>query len=70
MGSGAFPIRGHGFVAYQRGLQYFPAADAVQDAALTEGISPIPPLLYNVRMESSGAPWKETIWFGGPGGAP
>jgi hypothetical protein len=72
MGNGAFPIGGHGFVAYQRGLQYFPTAQTVQDVVLAEVVSPPPPFspLYNVRLESSDPPWNNTIWFGGPGGSP
>lgn len=75
MGSGAFPIDGYGFAAYQRGLQYFPTAQTVQDAALAVSISPptFPPPpepLYTVSLASDGPPWNETIWLGGPGGSP
>lgn len=75
MGSSAFPIEGYGFAAYQRGLQYFPTAQSVQDATLAISISP-PPFppppepLYTASLASDAAPWNETIWFGGPGGSP
>jgi hypothetical protein len=66
MGSGAFANAGWQQAAYQRDIRYFPAAGGNVSANLTGAMTS--PQCFTVLVTMFGAPWNETIYFGGPGG--
>ena len=67
MGSGAFANQGWQHAAYQRTIGYWPPqGGAMINANLTA--SQAWPGCYTADVVLYGAPWNETLWFGGPGG--
>jgi Neprosin/Neprosin activation peptide len=67
MGSGAFANQGWQHAAYQSAIGYWPpAGGALVNANLTA--SQAWPGCYTAQTNLYGAPWSETLWFGGPGG--
>lgn len=67
MGSGRFAAAGTDKAAYQRVVQYFTAANAVQDARLT-AYQPSPACYTAKLTGGAGTSWKSAFFFGGPGG--
>jgi hypothetical protein len=68
MGSGAFANAGWQRAAYQRTIGYWPPqGGAMINASLTP--SQGWPACYTAEVVLYAAPWSETLWFGGPGGA-
>lgn len=67
MGSGAITSPVWGEVAYQRRIRYFPVEGRSRNAKLTE--LALPRRCYAPAVVRYKAPWNETIWYGGPGGA-
>ena len=68
MGSGAFANAGWQKAAYQRAIGYWtPAGGNMINASLTP--SQQWPKCYTAQVNLYAAPWLETLWFGGPGGA-
>jgi hypothetical protein len=67
MGGGAFANQGAQHAAYQRDIRYFPAAGGNVSANLTPAAAS--PNCYTAAVSMLGAPWNETLYFGGPGGA-
>jgi hypothetical protein len=67
MGSGGFANQGFQHAAYQRGIGYWPPQGG---AMLNANLTPSQgwPACYTADVVVYGAPWNETIWFGGPGG--
>jgi hypothetical protein len=67
MGSGAFASTGWQHAAFQRAINYYPPGGGAVDATLTPSASW--PACYTAQLNTYAAPWKKTLWFGGPGGA-
>jgi hypothetical protein len=68
MGSGAFANQGWQRAAYQRTIGYWPPqGGAMINASLTP--SQGWPNCYTADVVLYAAPWYETLWYGGPGGA-
>jgi hypothetical protein len=67
MGGGAFANQGWQHAAYQRDIRYFPAAGGNVSAKLTAAAAS--PNCYTAAVSMNAAPWNETLYFGGPGGA-
>jgi Neprosin/Pentapeptide repeats (8 copies) len=67
MGSGAFANAGWQQAAYQRDIRYYPTAGGgSRNASLTAAAAS--PGCYTAAVTLYGAPWNETLYFGGPGG--
>jgi len=67
MGSGRFANEGWLKAAFQHSLGYWkPQGGAMVKASLTA--SQGWPSCYTAKVEMSGDPWYETLWYGGPGG--
>jgi hypothetical protein len=67
MGSGAFANQGWQRAAYQRAIGYWPPLGGnMINANLTP--SQAWPGCYTAEVVLYGAPWSETLWYGGPGG--
>ncbi|HVO83954.1 MAG TPA: neprosin family prolyl endopeptidase [Syntrophobacteria bacterium] len=67
MGSGHFAIEGWQKAAYQRTIGYWtPLGGSMINASLTP--SQGWPSCYTAQVVKYGAPWFETLWYGGPGG--
>jgi hypothetical protein len=66
MGSGAFANAGWQQAAYQRDIHYYVDSGTSQHASLTPIAAS--PGCYTVQLAQFGAPWNQTIFFGGPGG--
>jgi hypothetical protein len=68
MGSGAFANQGWQKAAYQRTIGYWPpAGGAMVNANLTASAGW--PNCYTADVVFYGAPWLESLWYGGPGGS-
>lgn len=68
MGSGSRPAANNWKqVAYQRQIHYFLATSGRKDASL-DPLVPAP-WCYGATAAKYSRPWKETLWFGGSGGA-
>jgi hypothetical protein len=67
MGGGAFANQGWQHAAYQRDIRYFPTAGGNVSAKLTAAAAS--PNCYTAAVSMNAAPWNETLYFGGPGGA-
>jgi hypothetical protein len=68
MGSGRFAQDGYLYAAYQRTIYYYPTTGGAVFARLTK--SETTPSWYTANVIDYAAPWNQTIFFGGPGGAP
>jgi hypothetical protein len=67
MGSGRFAREGWQKAAFQRTIGYYqPLGGAMVNASLTP--SQAWPSCYTAVVVMYGAPWYETLWYGGPGG--
>ena len=67
MGSGAFANQGWQQAAFQRTIGYWPPLGG---ARINARLNPVQawPECYTAEVDLYGAPWNETLWFGGPGG--
>jgi len=67
MGSGAFANAGWQKAAYQRTIGYWPPQGG---AMINATLAPVQqwPNCYTAQVVLYGAPWFETLWYGGPGG--
>jgi hypothetical protein len=67
MGSGAFANQGWQKAAYQRTIGYWPPTGG---AMINASLTPVQgwPSCYTAEVVMYGAPWYETLWYGGPGG--
>ena len=66
MGSGNYASAGFRRAAYQRQITYYPTTGGASDARLT--VIQEAPWDYTAVLNYYNAPWKETLFFGGPGG--
>ena len=67
MGSGHFAKEGWQKACFQRDIYYFPTTGGAVYANLTPSQSW--PNCYTVQKVNYAAPWNDTIYYGGPGGA-
>lgn len=66
MGSGAFANAGWQQAAYHRDIRYYVDSGTSQHASLTPIAAS--PGCYTAQVTQYGAPWNQTLFFGGPGG--
>jgi Neprosin/Pentapeptide repeats (8 copies) len=66
MGSGAFASTGWQHAAYQKDIRFYPPGGGTANSSLTGTATSS---CYTRAVARYAAPWNETIFFGGPGGA-